>query len=181
MKREAAAKVAAYIGQMTDDEMPNWARASVMNQLHRCTHPDTEEAIWPGGFTMLSRTQTAAVWDAIRQLPASARPNKVRHAFDLVLLNLRQDTGEVMLGREDLAQKIGCSADHVSHVMSTLERMNVIRRERRRIDGVQGRGNVVYFINSHVAWNGSLEIRKEEAAETTPPMLTLMQGGKVKA
>jgi hypothetical protein len=35
----------------------------------------------------------------------------------------------------------------------------------------------VYFINPHVAWNGSLEIRKDEAAKTTQPSLTLFQGG----
>jgi len=60
--------------------------------------------------------------------------------------------------------------------MGTLERMGVIRRERRRVEGMQGRGVAVYFVNPHVAWNGSLDIRKAEAAEVTPPMLRLMQG-----
>lgn len=127
---------------------------------------------------MLSRTQTKAIWDAIRALPADDRPNHVRHAFDLVLLNLRQDTGEVMLTRDQLADEIGCSSDHVSHVMGTLARMGVVRRERRRIEGVRGPGMVVYFVNPHVAWNGSLDIRKAEAAEVKPPLLTVMEGGK---
>jgi hypothetical protein len=35
----------------------------------------------------------------------------------------------------------------------------------------------VYFINPHVAWNGSLEIRKAKAKEIASPSLTLMQGG----
>jgi hypothetical protein len=34
---------------------------------------------------------------------------------------------------------------------------------------------VVYFINPHVAWNGSLELRKEEAAEMRQPSLKLVQ------
>jgi hypothetical protein len=55
--------------------------------------------------------------------------------------------------------------------------MGVIRRERRRIEGVQGPGMAVYFINPHVAWNGSLEARKQEAGEAAPPLLRLMQGG----
>ena len=128
---------------------------------------------------MLSRTQTAAIWDAIRALSPDDRPNQVRHAFDLVLLNLRQDTGEVMLTRDQLAERIGCARENVSRIMGTLERMDVIRRERRRIEGVQGRGVAVYFINPHVAWNGSLDARKAEAAEAKPPLLTLMEGGKL--
>jgi len=129
-------------------------------------------------FTMLGRTQTKAIWDAIRALPADERPNQILHAFDLVLLNLRQDTGEVLLTRDQLAEEIGCAPQSVSMIMGTLERMGVIRRERRRIEGVQGRGVAVYFINPHVAWNGSLDTRKTEAAEVKPPLLTLMEGGK---
>lgn len=175
--RDAAATLAAQIRLFPDDQLPAQARAAMLNQLQRLTHPDTEQSIWSGGFSMLSRTQTAAVWDAIRKLPADARPNHVRHAFDLVLLNLRQDTGEVMLTRDQLAAEIGTASRNVSTIMGTLERMGVVRRERRRIEGVQGRGMAVYFINPHVAWNGSLEIRKDEAAATAPPLLTLMRGG----
>jgi DNA-binding Lrp family transcriptional regulator len=124
---------------------------------------------------MINPNQVAAVWDAIRALPADARPNHVRHAFDLVMLNLRQDNGEVMLTREELAAKIGCSAANLSRIMGTLEQMGVIRRERRRVEGMQGRGMAVYFINPYVAWNGSLEIRKEEAAQVIQPSLRLVQ------
>jgi len=102
----------------------------------------------------------------------------VRHAFDLVLLNLRQDTGEVLLTRDQLSEKIGCAPKHVSTIMGTLEKMGVIRRERRKIEGMQGRGMAVYFINPHVAWNGSLDARKAQAQDTHPPMqLELLQGG----
>ncbi len=125
---------------------------------------------------MLSRDQTAAVWDAIRALPADDRPNQVRHAFDLVLLNLRQDTGEVMLTRDQLAERRGCAPNQISRIMSTLERMGVVRRERRRIEGVQGHGMAVYFINPHVAWNGSLDVQKAEATDTKPLVLTLVEG-----
>jgi len=148
--------------------------------LHRVTHPDEEEGLWPGGFTMISRRQTEAVWDAIRALSADERPNQVRHAFDLVLLNLRQDNGEVMLTRDELADKIGCASDHVSRIMGTLERMGVIRRERRKIAGLRGPGIAVYFINPHVAWNGSLEVRRQEAREVAQPKLRLLQPTQAK-
>jgi hypothetical protein len=176
--RDTAALLADQLREMPEAQMPLAARAALLNALQRVTHPDTEQSIWAGGFFMLSRTQTELVWDAIRRLPASARPNQVRHAFDLVVLNLRQDTGEVMLTRDDFSKRIGTASRNISTIMGTLETMGVLRRERRRIDGVQGRGQAVYFINPHVGWNGSLEVRKDEAAETPPPLLTLMQGGR---
>jgi len=116
---------------------------------------------------MLSRDQVAAIWDAIRALPGGNRRNKVLHAFDLVLLNHSQDTGEVMLTRDQFAEKISCAPKNVSTIMGTLERMGVIRRERRRVEGIQGPGMAVYFINPHVAWNGSLDVRKVEATKVS--------------
>lgn len=175
--REAAATLSAALSDFSEDQVPAWARASLLNALHRLTKPNAEEGLWPGGFTMLSRTQTAAVWDAIRKLGPQDRPQQVRHAFDLVLLNLRQDTGEVMLTRDQFAAALECAPRNVSTVMGVLERMGVIRRERRRIEGVQGPGMAVYFINPHVAWNGNLQARKDEAEEVPPPLLRLMQGG----
>lgn len=175
--RDTAAQLAAQIRLFPEEQLPAQARAAMLNQLQRLTHPDAAQPIWKGGFMMLSQIQCVAVWDAIRALPSDARPNQVRHAFDLVLANLRQDTGEVMLTRDEFAQRIGTNADNVSRVMGTLERMGVIRRERRAIEGIRGRGMAVYFINPHVGWNGSLEIRKDEADATPPPLLTLMQGG----
>jgi hypothetical protein len=37
-----------------------------------------------------------------------------------------------------------------------------------------GQGVVVYFVNPHVAWNGSLEIRKVAAKETAVPTLQVV-------
>lgn len=183
-QREAAASLAEQLRQLPGellDQLPGSIRLAISQAthgLHKHARPDTEEGLWPGGFTMLSRAQTKAIWDAIRALPADDRPGQVRHAFDLVVLNLRQDTGEVMLTRDQLAEEIGCDPDNVSHVMGTLERLGVIRRERRRIEGMRGPGVAVYFVNPHVAWNGSLDLRKAEAAEVKPPLLTVMEGGK---
>jgi len=183
-ERAASAALAEQMSLLPPEllaQLPAEARVAISRATHalqRHARPGTEQSLWPGGFTMLSRDQTAAVWDAIRALPADDRPNHVRHAFDLVLLNLRQDTGEVMLTRDQLAERIGCAPKHVSTVMGTLERMGVIRRERRRVEGMQGPGMAVYFINPHVAWNGSLDVRKTEAKDAKAPTLTLMEGGK---
>jgi Crp-like helix-turn-helix domain len=174
VKRETATQIEQQLLLYPEDALPALARAEVLNALQRVTHPDVEESLWPGGFTMISRRQTEAVWDAIRHLSPDERPNHVRHAFDLVLLNLRQDSGEVMLTRDQIAERIGCAPDHVSRIMGTLERMGVIRRERRKIPGLRGPGMAVYFINPHVAWNGSLELRRQEAQEVDQPRLRLV-------
>ncbi len=175
VKRETADEIRQLLLQYPEGDLPAVARAQVLNTLTRVTNPDHVESIWPGGFTMISRAQTEVIWDAIRALPGRDRPNHVRHAFDLVLLNLRQDDGEVMLTRDQMAAKMGCAAKHVSTVMGTLERMGVVRRERRKVDGMQGPGMAVYFVNPHVAWNGRLDIRKEAARETPQPSLRLVQ------
>ena len=182
-EQEMAAGLAEQLRLLPDEllqQLPGGIRHAISKAthgLHRHARPDTEEGLWPGGFTMLSRAQTKAIWDAIRALSPDERPNQVRHAFDLVILNLRQDTGEVMLTRDELAQEIGCDPNHVSNVMGTLARLGVITRERQRVEGMRGPGMVVYFVNPHVAWNGSLDVRKVEAAETEAPMLHLLEGG----
>lgn len=173
---EVAASIEEQLRLFPGDQLPEQAREAVLNALHRFTR-DPDESIWPGGYSMLSRDQTAAVWDGIRALPADKRPNHVRHAFDLALLNLRQDTGEIMLTRDQLAEKIGTSPANISRIMGTLEEMGVVTRKRRRIEGMQGPGQAAYFLNPHVAWNGSLEVRKQEAAKHAPPLLRLMEGG----
>jgi hypothetical protein len=184
LERHAAAELAEQLRLLPEDllkQLPGCGRLAIsraVHVLHRHARPDNEQGLWPGGFTMLSRDQTKFVWDQIRALPASDRPHQVRHAFDLALLNLRQDTGEIMLRRDELAAEIGCAAKNVSTIMGTLERIGAVRRERLRIEGIQGRGVAVYFINAHVAWNGSLDVRKREAEAVTPPLLKVMEGGK---
>lgn len=175
--QDVAISIEEQLGLFSDEQLPELPRTLLLNALHRCTR-NPDESLWPGGYSMLSRTQTAVIWDAIRKLPPEKRPNHVRHAFDLVLLNIRQDTGEIMLTRDQLAAEIGCSSDNVSRVMGTLEEMGVVIRKRRKIDGVRGPGMAVYFLNPHVAWNGNLEIRHREAAKHKPPLLKLMEGGQ---
>lgn len=175
--KEQLRQIEEMIDDLPEDVVPEHAK----RDMRRAVHPyarDPDESLWPGGFSMFSLIQTAAIWDAIDKLPSDDRPRMVRRAFDQVLLNLAPNTGEIMLTRDQLAEKIGCHADHVSRIMGTLEIMGVVRRERQKIPGMKGRGVAVYFVNPHVAWNGKLEVRKQEAKRHTPPLLKLMESGQ---
>ena len=175
--QEVAVSIEEQLRLFPEDQLPEQPREALLNALHRYSR-NPDESLWPGGYSMLSRTQTAVIWAAIRNLGANKRQGQVRHAFDLALLNLRQDTGEIMLTRDQLAAEIGCAPRHVSTIMGTLEDMGVVTRKRRKVDGMQGRGMAVYFLNPHVAWNGSLEIRQREATKHKLPLLKLMEGGQ---
>ena len=131
-------------------------------------------------FNMISPAQCLAVWDAIRELPSEDRPNQVRHLFDLILTHIEVNTGLVTLTREELAERIGTEPKHVSTMMGTLERMKVIFRERKRVVGMKGRGIARYRLNQHVAWNGKLEVRTQQA-EQVPLPFAVIDGGKSEA
>jgi len=169
LRREQAVQLEAFIQQQDPDVLPDKVRDAILTTIARNTDNFYRDEIWEGGFVMLSRNQTAAIWDAIRQLPADYRPNHVRHVFDLAILNLRQDTGEILFTRDELAEKVGADADNISRIMSTLEAMGVVRRERRKVPGMKGPGMAVYFLNPHVAWNGSLDVRKLLAVKEAKP------------
>lgn len=62
-------------------------------------------------------------------------------------------------------------------MMGTLERLGVIVRQRRKVAGMRGPGIARYRINPHVAWNGKLEIREEQARQVPLP-LSVIEGGK---
>lgn len=173
--RTQAAEAHAALARL---DIPAHARERLRHELFRITEPDHSRSPW-GPYVMLSVQQVGAIWQAIRELPPKDRPHEVRHAFDLAVLHLRQDTGEIMLTRDELAEQMKCAPAEVSKAMTVLERLGVIiKGERRKMPGLRGRGIQPYFINPHAAWNGSLANRANEAARQEPPLLKLMQGGK---
>lgn len=178
LSRSAAAAAREAILAVPDGDLPVYVREAMLHTLQRLTSPAVEGGIWPGGFTMISREQTAVIWAAIEKLPSRDRPRDVDRAFKAVLLNLRTDTGEVMLTRDQLSDAMGCSSRKVSEAMSVLVRLGVIERQIRRVEGMRGPGMVAYFINPHAAWNGKLSVRESRAAAVEPPLLSLMQGGR---
>lgn len=171
-----AAAWEAHIRALPEDLLSERDRAVMLSRLRRMRLAAAAESLWPGGFNMLGRIQVDAILEAIWTLPIERR-NQVLKAFNLILLNVQKDTREILLNRQDFARRLGTAPHNISRVMTTLERLGVITRERRRLDGVQGPGEVVYFVNANVAWNGNLELRKEEADKSKPPLLEIMEGG----
>jgi DNA-binding transcriptional ArsR family regulator len=149
-----------------DLDLQPWQLVLLRRGLSRIAEPAANTSIWPGGFTMISREVTGAVWDWIRNLEAKDRPSEVRHAFDLVLT------------RDELAERMGIRSDKVSHAMRVLERGGIILAERVKIAGMRGPGVVTWRINPHLAWNGSLQARADAVKTAVPPLLKLMEGGK---
>lgn len=179
LKRDRARRMIDLLAGAEGLDLAAWELERVRNALFRVAEPASEAALWPGGYEMISRELTAKVWDWIRGLPGKDRPSEVRHAFDLVLVNLRPDTGEVMLTRDEFAERMGVEPMRVTQAMGVLARAGVILRERRKVAGLRGPGVAVYRINPHLAWNGSLAARAAAVKEAEPPLLVLMQGGKV--
>jgi hypothetical protein len=125
-------------------------------------------------FNMIEPAQCLAVWEAIRQMPL---PNLTRRVFDYVITHIEPNTGAVTLTRGELAQRCETEASNISRIMTELETHKVIFRRRLKVAGMRGRGPVRYYLNPHVAWNGKLEVRTEEARQLPLPF-AVIEGGK---
>lgn len=123
-------------------------------------------------FVMLSPSQNRIVVDFLAS--ESARPSVAMRLWALCFEHLRTDTGEIVLTRDDIAEKLGVAPKHVSEVMSELVRFKAISRVRDRVAGLRGPGLVRYFMNPNVATHLSGKARDE--AQREAPMLKLVEG-----
>jgi hypothetical protein len=126
-------------------------------------------------FIMLSPEQNAVVVDYLTS--NSSRPLIAVRLWALCFKHLRTDTGEILLSRDEIADKLGQQARTISEIMSELETCGAIIRHREKIAGMKGRGLVRYFMNPRVATHLS-GAERDNAQDISPPLLTLMQGGK---
>ncbi len=120
-------------------------------------------------FIMLSPSQNSAV---VRWLSENSdRPIAALRLWARLFEVIRNDTGEVMQTREELAQWLGVDPRHISRIMGELASINAIRREKR------GR-EVRYFMNSTVATHLPGHAARQAAREADGPLLVVMQGGQ---
>jgi len=124
------------------------ARDSLANVLGRFAPPET----W--GYVMLNPEQQRLVLKAINK---SEKPLLTFRVWNAAISHVRYDTGEIMAGRERLAQDAETSPENVSRALSRLAEIGALVRLK------PGR----YAINPHVGWQGSL-IKRDAAAKKTP-------------
>jgi hypothetical protein len=127
--------------------------------------PDTEK--WM--FAMISPTQNFAVLEWLRK--HSKRPQVAVSVWGLLLTALRPDTGEILLSRAQIAEKIGVLPRDLSSIMTELASINAVRREK------EGR-KVRYFLNPSIATHIPGPEARKAAREAAGPLLVLMEGGK---
>src|SRR3954469_9407145 len=123
--------------------LPERARGTIVSAIDRET---ASEAGWT--FVMLSPEQNAAVMRWLRQ--HSERPVVALALWGELFTALRRDTGEVMLTRDELAERVGTRPDHVSRIMHELANIGAIIVHREKVAGMRGPGRAVYLMNPNV-------------------------------
>jgi hypothetical protein len=144
---------------------PDVAAQVAFRFLADTPNPDADRWI----FVMISPAQNSAV---VRWLGHhSKRPQAAVLLWAELLTALRSDTGEILLTRAQIADRLSIAPKHVSEIMTELAQINAIRREK------EGR-RVRYFLNPSIATHIPGPEARKSAREAAGPLLVLMQGGK---
>jgi CRP-like cAMP-binding protein len=146
--------------------LPERARGEIIGTIDRQT---ASEAGWT--FVMLSPEQNAAVMRWLRQ--HSRQPTMALALWGELFTALRRDTGEVMLTRDELAERVDTSADEISRIMGELASIGAIIVHRERVAGMRGPGRAVYLMNPNVATN--LTGAARDKAQGEAPKLRLVE------
>lgn len=160
--------------QVKAELLEEWAR-EVVGPVHAAqlalafaSHtPDPDADRWM--FAMISPTQNAAVVQWLIQ--HSKRPQAAVALWAVLLTALRPDTGEILLSRDQISDRVGIEPDNASRIMTELVRINAVRREK------EGR-RVRYFLNPGIATHIPGPEARRAAREAAGPLLVLMEGGK---
>src|SRR3954447_21786276 len=146
--------------------LPERARSEIVATIDRET---VSEAGWT--FVMLSPEQNAAVARWLGK--HSSRPKVALVLWQELFTALPRDTGEIMLTREELAERVGTHPNNVSQIMNELAGIGAVIIHRERVAGMRGPGRVVYLMNPTVATN--LTGPSRDKARPAPPPLRLVE------
>ena len=165
-RRQRDAQKAAELVRLAMEIGLDRFEPDTVDALERVAHIFAEpRSDWT--FVMLSPAQNSEVVDWLAE--NSKRPLAAVKLWGRLFKHMRMDTGEIMLPRAQLAEAINVAPKHLSSIMTELEGINAIRRER---DGRRVR----YFMNPNVATHIAGPARAE--AQKGAGALTLVQGGK---
>src|SRR3954453_23277305 len=139
---------AAQLRQLVLDYpgLPERARSEIIGTIDKQA---ASEAGWT--FVMLNSEQNEAVVQWLRQ--RSRYPVLAPALWAALFTTLRRDTREIMLSRDELAERVGIRANEVSSVMHELAGIGAIIVHREKVAGMRGRGRAVYLMNPNVATN----------------------------
>lgn len=127
-------------------------------------------------FVMIRPAQNAAVVNWLHK--NSQRPMQAVEVWCLLFEHLLPHTGQIMLTREEIAEKVGIPANRISQIMNELVSFGAIVTEREKVAGMRGPGLVRYFMNRHVAEVGSRATQAELDLIPKPgAKLSVIQGG----
>src|SRR3954465_11439834 len=126
--------------------LPERARGEIIGTIDRQT---ASEAGWT--FVMLSPEQNATVVRWLRH--HSRQPTVALALWGELFPALRRDTGEIVLTRDELAERVGTTPGEVSRIMHELAKIGAVAVHRERGPGPRGPGRAVYLMNPNVATN----------------------------
>jgi hypothetical protein len=164
LRTETAAELRQLVLQYP--ALPERARGEIVAAIDRQT---ASEAGWT--FVMLGPEQNAAVVRWLRQ--HSRYPTLAPAVWAELFTALRRDTGEIVLTRDEIAERVGADSDHVSRIMGELTKIGAIITRRERVAGMRGPGRAVYFMNPTVATTLSGAAR--DRAQAAAPRLQLVE------
>lgn len=107
----------------------------------------------------------------------SSRPLVAVRLWAMCFEHLRDDTGEILLSRDKIAEALHELPNNVSAIMGELEACDAIIRRREKVAGMRGPGLVRYYMNPRVATHLA-GAERDQAQETAPPVLTVVDGGR---
>jgi len=118
-------------------------------------------------FIMINAEQNFAVVKWLNK--NSKRRNEAVLLWALLFDNVHRETGQIMLTRQEIADKLEIRHNNITAIMSELESINAIIKEK------EGRG-VTYYMNPSVGTHLPQEDRDKERGKA--PKLELINGGK---
>lgn len=117
-------------------------------------------------FIMISPEQNFSVVKWLNE--NSKRRNEAVLLWALLFDNVHRETGQIMLTRQEIADKLKIQSANVTRIMTELESINAIIKKK------DGRG-VIYYMNPNVANHYPQEIR--EKSQKKAPQLKIIDGG----